>query len=103
MNRSPHRAILVIGHEEPTDGTFEALERYDDVFVVARAVKDASERWVIDDDRNRASAGRRLERTIGRLRAHGVRAVGVVGDENAAAARADALALFPAGADAMFA
>jgi hypothetical protein len=103
VNSSSHRAILVIGHEEPTEATFEELERYDEVFVVARAVHDASERWVIDDDRDRASAGGRLKRTIGRLRARGVRAVGVVGDENAAAARADALALFPASADATFA
>lgn len=102
MNTSSHQAILVIGPEDPVEATWEEVERYDEVFVLARAVNDAHAGWLVDDDRNRASARRRLERTLARLRAHGVRAVGVVGDADARAAEADARALFPASASATF-
>lgn len=97
------RVILVIGHEEPWETTLEQLERYEEVFVVARAVDDPSDHWVIDEARNRASARRRLQGTIDRLRAHGVRACGAIGDAGAAAARADALAMFAPDGDATFA
>jgi phage protein D len=103
VNTRLHHAILVIGQEDPIEATLAEVERYGEVFVVARAVHDAHEGWLVDDDRNRASARRRLERTLTRLRAHGVRAVGVVGDADARAAEADARALFSAGADATFA
>jgi hypothetical protein len=101
VNSNLHRAIIVVGREDPAETTFEEAEQYDEVFVVARAVDDRSDRWLIDDDRNRALARARLTRALSRLRAHGVRAFGAVGDENARAARDDARALFPA-AEAIF-
>jgi hypothetical protein len=97
------RAILVIGHEEPRETALERLERYEEVFVVARAVDDPGDQWVVDEARNRASARRRLQGTIDRLRAHGVQARGAVGDAGAAAARADALAMFAPDGNATFA
>ncbi len=96
MNNDSHRAIIVIGAEDPAEATFEEAERYDEVFVIARAVADPRDRWLIDDRRNRVRALARLTRALARLRAHGVRAFGAIGDENAAAARNDARALFPA-------
>ncbi len=101
MNNESHRAIIVIGDEDPAEATFEEAERYDEVFVIARAVADPRDRWLIDDDRNRACARVRLTLALVRLREHGVRAFGTVGDENAAAARNDARALFP-DAEAIF-
>jgi hypothetical protein len=96
VNRNPHRAIIVIGGEDPAEATFVEAQRYDEVFVLARAVADPDDRWLIDDDRNHARANARLTRALARLRALGVRALGAVGDENAAAARNDARALFHA-------
>ena len=102
MNRNPHRAIIVIGGEDPADAMLMDVQRYDEVFVLARAVVDPDDRWLIDDDRNHARAHARLTRALARLRTVGVRAFGMVGDENAAAARNDARAIFPA-AEAIFA
>jgi hypothetical protein len=96
MKRNPHRAIVVIGHEDPAEATFMEAQRYEEVFVIARAVADPDERWLIDETRNRARADARLTRALARLHAVGVRALGAVGDENAAAARNDGRALFPA-------
>ena len=96
MNSNPHRAIIVIGRADPDDTTFEQAERYDEVFVIARAVADPGDRWLIDDDRNHTRARARLTGALARLRAHGVRALGAVGDESATAARNDARARFPA-------
>lgn len=96
MNSSLHRAIIVIGAEDPAEAILAAAERYDEVFVLARAVPDASDRWVVDGDRAEDAARARLARTLARLRGHGVRALGAVTDADAVAARADARALFPA-------
>jgi len=94
MASNLHRAIIVIGREEPAESTFVEAEQYGEVFVIARAVPDPRERFVIDDGRAHAAARARLTHALARLRAHGVRAFGAVGDENAAAARRDAQALF---------
>jgi hypothetical protein len=102
MRRNAHRAIIVIGGEDPADAMFVEAQRYDEVFVIARAVADPRDRWLTDDDRNLARAHARLDRALVRLRANGVRALGGIGDENAAAARDDARALF-AGAEAILA
>jgi hypothetical protein len=96
MSRHVHRAIIVIGAAEPTEATLAEAEHYDEVLVIARVVPDANDRWVIDGDRTETAARDRLARVLARLRAHGVRAFGALGDENATAARADARALFPA-------
>lgn len=98
MNSKPHRAIMVVGNEDPAEAVFREAAQYDEVFVIARAVATPSDRWVIDEDAARSLARARLRRTLARLRLRGVRAVGAVGDENAAAARNDARAFFPADA-----
>ena len=98
MNSNPHRAIMVIGNQDPAEAVFREAARYDEVFVIARAVAVPSDRWVIDDDAARSMARARLRRALNRLRSRGVRALGAVGDENAAAARSDARALFLADA-----
>ena len=98
MNTSPHQAIILIGAEEPAETTLVEAEQYDEVFVIARAVPDASDRWVIDGDRAAAAARARLVRALTRLAAHGVRVLGAIGDPDATAARNDARALFPAAA-----
>ncbi len=89
------RAILVIGAEAPTAATLAEAEQYDEIFVIARAVPGAADRWVVDGDRAEGAARGRLAQTLARLRARGVRASGTIGDENAGAARDDARALFP--------
>jgi hypothetical protein len=96
VSSNPHRAIIVIGDEDPAEATLEEAEPDDEVFVIARALADPRDRWLIDDDRNRARALTRLTPALARLRARGVRTFGTVGDENAAAARNDARALFAA-------
>lgn len=95
-NYRQHRAIIVVGAEEPTEAVLTDAAQYDEVFVLARAVPHAGDRWVIDGDRAETAASGRLARALARLRAHGVRAFGAIGDENEAAARHDARALFPA-------
>ena len=40
MTSDPHRAIIVIGAEEPTEALLAEAERYEEVFVVARRVPD---------------------------------------------------------------
>ena len=102
MSRNSHRAIIVMGGEDPAEATLVEAERYDEVFVIARAVADPHERWLTDEERNHARARARLNRVLTGLRAHGVRALGAIGDENAAAARDDARALFT-GAEAILA
>jgi hypothetical protein len=96
MIGTTRRAVIIIGPEDPSDATLEQAEQFEEVFVVARTVPDAADRWVIDDDRSLASGRARLDRALARLRARGVRAFGALGDESASAARADARMLFPA-------
>ena len=95
MNSNPHRAIIVIGGEDPAEPTLMEAQRYDEVFVLARAVADPNDRWLVDDDRSHARANARLARALARLRTLGVRAFGMVGDENATAAQNDARAIVP--------
>lgn len=89
-------AVIVIGAEDAAEATLAEAERYDEVFVLARAVPDTHDRWVIDGDRAEHAARARLARALTRLRAHGVRALGAVTDAPALAAGDDARALFPA-------
>ena len=98
MRSKPRRAIIVIGAEEPAEALLVDAERYDEVFVIARAVPDAGDRWVIDGRAVERAARGRLARVVARLKAHGVRAFGTVGDEKARAAGEDAHALFPSAA-----
>jgi hypothetical protein len=90
------RAILLFGRDAPADVTIDEASRYGQVYVVARAVSDRSDRWLTDDDRNHASANARLVRVLGQLRARGASASGDVGDPDVDAALSDARAFFPA-------
>lgn len=98
MSSHLQRAIIVFGGEDAGEATLAAAERYDEVFIIARALPDANDHRVINGDRAENAARGRLTRALARLRAHGVRALGMIGDENAAAARADVRALFPTAA-----
>ena len=101
MNSILHRAIIVIGADDAAEATLAEAELYDEVFVLARTVPDAHDRWVIDGDRAEDAARARLARALARLQAHGVRALGAVTEAPALAAGEDARALFPA-AEAIF-
>ena len=94
MSTNGQRAIMVIGAEEPEEDVLAEAAGYDEVFVLARTVPDARDRWVVDDDRAEAAARGRLARVLAGLRGRGVRAVGAIGDEDAGAARDDARAAF---------
>jgi hypothetical protein len=73
MSSYQHRAIVVIGGEDLAEATLTEAEQYDEVLVIARAVPDASDHWLIDGDRAEAAARGRLVRALARLGAHGVR------------------------------
>jgi hypothetical protein len=75
------------------------LERHDaadvEVLVVAPALGGRLERWT-SDDRPRRAAEERLGRCLAGLRAAGIRAEGVVGDDDPLLAIDDAIRLFDA-------
>jgi hypothetical protein len=96
-----HR-ILVVANETPTE---EAIaERIaqaaggsrTQVFVVCPVFTSPVRHWVSDLDGGRADARRRLDETLGRLRAAGIEARGEVGDEDPLRAIEDALRTFGA-------
>jgi hypothetical protein len=89
-------AVIVIGAEDPSEATLAEAARYDEIFVLARTIPDPRDRWVVDDERAEAAARARLARVLAGLRARGVRAAGAIGDEDAASARDDVRAAFPA-------
>jgi hypothetical protein len=66
-----------------------------EVLVVAPALGGRLERWT-SDDRPRRAAEERLDRCLAGLRAAGIRAEGVVGDDDPLVAIDDALRLFDA-------
>lgn len=88
-------AILILGESDPSDAVLADAERYAEVYVLARAVRDAASQYLIDAGRAEANAEQRLHRVTAHLRTHGSHASGLVGDPDPRAARRDALALFP--------
>ena len=70
--------------------------RQADVLVVAPALNSRVRHWFSDHDAAREAAEDRLERSLARLDALGVRAHGWVGDADPLEAIADALAMFEA-------
>jgi nucleotide-binding universal stress UspA family protein len=73
-----------------------ALSRDADVLVVAPALNSRLRHWMSDSDRAHAAAQQRLDNTLARLNAAGVRASGHVGDADPLRAIEDALQLFAA-------
>jgi hypothetical protein len=95
-SRPARVGVLVVGANLPAaDVLANAVLRYDEVIVVARAVHGPDDRYVIDEDRAYENARRRGDAVARALRACGVPARVAVGDESATAARRDAEALYP--------
>ena len=96
----PRRILLVAGDAADADSlprTMQARARNAAlVLVVAPALNSRLRRWTSDEDGARAAAEARLHRCLARLREHGVRAEGVIGDADPLQAVADTLPTFPA-------
>ena len=73
-----------------------AVSRDADVLVVAPALNTRLRHWMSDSDDAEAAARRRLDNTLWRLNAAGVRANGRVGDADPLRAIEDALRVFDA-------
>jgi GABA permease len=88
--------VLVIANETVAgQSLIEALERRkerDLLVTVIAPVNQPREGYVVYEDTRRASAGRRLEKTLETLRADGIKASGFVVDADPVAAVRDALA-----------
>jgi hypothetical protein len=94
----PRRKLLVVANETLTgDELIDAVRRRaqsGDVLVsVIAPVNAPREGYVVYEDTRRASAGRRLERTLAKLREAGIHAIGDVVDNDPLTAVKDALAL----------
>ncbi|HSP70792.1 MAG TPA: hypothetical protein VLN26_00380 [Gaiellaceae bacterium] len=96
MAASGERAILVVGEQPPEEALLAEAGRYAEVFVLARTVPVHRSRYLVDADRGYAEARGRLNAVVRQLTDRGTRSSGLVGDEDARAARRDAIALFPA-------
>ena len=95
MSESP-RKLLVVANETLTgDELIEAIRaRGGDVLVsVIAPVNTPSEGYVVYEDTRRASAGRRLDRTLAKLREAGISAIGNVVDNDPLTAVRDTIAL----------
>jgi hypothetical protein len=91
------RHVLVIANETAAsksliDKLRERAAEGDPLVTVIAPVNQPTEGYVVYQDTRRASAGRRLERTLGLLREAGVRANGMVVESEPVAAVKDALA-----------
>lgn len=102
MTMPNHHRLLVVANET-VEGTVLvetvrdiALSRDADVLVVAPALNTRLRHWMSDSDRAHHAAQQRLESTLARLRAAGVRATGSVGDADPLRAMEDAMRLFAA-------
>ncbi len=94
---SERRTILVLANETlEGDELLDAVRRHaegGDVLVrVVAPVSAPREGYVVYQDTRRASAGRRLERTLAQLRAAGIAAIGDVVDNDPLTAARDAIA-----------
>jgi hypothetical protein len=96
------RRILVIANETVSGDTLirEIRRRSEGVaehvLVVAPALNSHVRHWTSDEDGARAAARERLDESVARLRAGGVRVEGVVGDDDPLQAIEDALRTFGA-------
>ena len=92
------RKILVVANETLTgDELLDAVRRRDEsgdaLVVVIAPVNEPREGYVVYDNTRRASAGRRLDRTLERFRDAGIQATGHVVDHDPLTAVKDAIAI----------
>jgi hypothetical protein len=92
------RKILVVANETLLgDELLDAVRRRDEagdaLVVVIAPVNAPSEGYVVYDNTRRASAGRRLDRTLAAFRAAGIHAIGDVVDHDPLTAVKDAIAM----------
>jgi hypothetical protein len=87
--------VLVVANETMTGPSLiEAVEsRRPDLVTVLAPISNPHAGYVVYEDTRRAAAGRRLERTVAKLREAGIRAHGLVVDSDPADAVRDALAM----------
>jgi hypothetical protein len=102
VHRDGQRRILVVANETVGGGELRALlERKaeavdEDVLLVCPALNSKVRTWTSDEDGARAAAQARLDASLARLAADGVRARGEIGDGDPLQALEDALREFPA-------
>ena len=92
------RKILVVANETLTgdellDAVRRRVEGSDALVVVIAPVNTPREGYVVYDNTRRASAGRRLDRTLARFREAGIHAMGHVVDNDPLTAVKDAIAM----------
>jgi hypothetical protein len=97
MSVTGRKKVLVVANETLTgDELLDAVRRHaeaGDVLVrVIAPVNEPREGYVVYDDTRRAAAGRRLERTLAKLREAGIHAIGDVIDNEPLTAVRDAIA-----------
>jgi len=99
----PNNHHLLVVANETVEGTVLvetirdiALSRDAEVLVVAPALNSRLRHWMSDSDDAESAARQRLDNTLWRLNAAGVRADGRVGDADPLRAIEDALSLFEA-------
>jgi hypothetical protein len=97
MNASPDRHVLVIANETAAsrsliDKLKERASEGDPLVTVVAPVSQPSEGYVVYEDTRRASAGRRLDKTLNLLRQEQIRANGLVVETDPVMAVKDALA-----------
>ena len=99
----PNNHRLLVVANETVEGTVLvetirdiALSRDAEVLVVAPALNSRLRHWMSDSDDAESAARQRLDNTLWRLNAAGVRADGRVGDADPLRAIEDALSLFEA-------
>jgi hypothetical protein len=99
---APGRRILVISNETITGTVLHEAIRFraknvgGEVLVVAPALNSRLRHWMSDVDAARRTAEERLEASLKRLAAAGIRARGEIGDGDPLQAIADALSVFAA-------
>jgi hypothetical protein len=93
--REPRLAERIAHHVERSRDGDGGAERDPDVLVLVPALNTALAHWAADVRGARATAARRLEVSLDRLRWAGLEARGAVGDSNPVLAIEDALREFP--------
>ena len=97
MSTTPNRHVLVIANETAASQTLieklkERTAEGDPLVTVVAPVSQPSEGYVVYEDTRRASAGRRLDKTLNLLRQEQIRANGLVVETDPVMAVKDALA-----------